>query len=46
MWLVVEEVSGSQDTGYISRGTEQLRKYIEIVRKKQDSRYQRRDLQK
>lgn len=32
VWLVVEEVSGSQDIGYISRGAEQLRKYIERVR--------------
>lgn len=32
VWLVVEEVSGSQDTGYVSKGTEQLSKYIEIVR--------------
>lgn len=29
---MVEEVSGSQDTGYISKGSEQLSKYIEIVR--------------
>ena len=32
VWLVVEEVSGSKDTGYVSKGTEQLSKYIEIVR--------------